>query len=459
MPFTDLPAELFVRIFHYVLPDDLEAFTLTCRQTYNSAGPKLDEHEELKDKYSTLYFHPRMNKNAMIRMTRLCSKPSNTYYPKCVSFIGETSYSKWRCDPSKPGVQNLINIVVQTVPTMEYKLMMQWLLASNKRHRDPLLALCFSLLPNLESITYHPVEQESTRLQHSRTMVRRIIKSYAQENPSRALTKLSNASIYGDRSLFPLKLFGVFLMIPSMREIKGFEIRTAAGKIPLCPPSMSNVTNIRFERSQLSAKAVANVLQCVKGLKRFRYSHTQGICTPGIKQGSQRSTEGWNPQDLINTLLEHTKHTLEELSFENSCFNCRGRIVSLRDFRSLNFVTLSASLLPLQDGALVSLVNFLPPTAKYLGLKEIGSLPYPHETQITALLPEFQAWNGGTLHLIYRKLCRPSFGSQPISRRSFKVSRAWGPALEYLRVWQEADERLESLEGGEMEDRATISRG
>lgn len=469
MSFTDIPAELIVRMFHYVLPEDLEAFTLTCRHAYISSGSRLKEHQELKDKYATQSLNTSAH-NVLAKMIQLCSDPIKIFYPKQLSFTGEGSWPHHPWYLMKPGIQytndvipnlkpgllDLLNIVTKNVSTMNRQQLMDWMNHRSGTSNDPLLALYLALCPNLKSISYTPLPLESTTLQHSNIMVRHIVKSYAGKRPSRALTKLSSATVYSKPWVSsPLNLFALFLILPSIKEIKGLTILSSAERIRLCPLKSSSVITITLLKSQISGEALSNLLQCVKGLKNFHYSHLEDniftLCSH-LKQGRARSTESWEPHHLKSSLLAHAQHTLEELIIEYDCISCRGDIGLLACFTRLTTITLSACLLPLQDGELIDLDDFLPWTVTHLQINGIMSLPGNQELQVNALLLELEAWNGGAfreLSLRYRQLGSPSLlveAPEMVVRNTFVVVPFDRPGLACVAGWEDFNDRLEWLE-------------
>lgn len=231
MSFTNVPAELVVRIFHYVLPEDLEAFAPTCRHAYHQRGPRLEEHKQLKIRYSTQYFKTSASV-VMTKMTQLCSEPSNASYQQHVSFTG---HGPWQRDPPfylKPGIQassttpiqelkpeihDLLKTITQNISTMKLEQIMRWMYESHGTSNDLFLALCLCPYPNMKSIEYTPLHRESTSLKWSKRMVRQIVKSYSRRRPSRALSVLSSATIRGNVNIpKSLELFTLFLMLPAI---------------------------------------------------------------------------------------------------------------------------------------------------------------------------------------------------------------------------------------------------
>lgn len=113
-----------------------------------------------------------------------------------------------------------------------------------------------------------------------------------------------------------------------------------------------------------------------------------------LQIGPVRSQEGWTPRSLTDSILEHSQSTLEVLIIEYGCTVCRlGGIGSLQGFNKLTTISLSASLLPLQDREIISLVDFLPQTVEDFYILNIFSLPHDQELQLYLLLAELEAWS------------------------------------------------------------------
>ena len=165
------------------------------------------------------------------------------------------------------------------------------------------------------------------------------------------------------------------MTVPNLKKIGGFR-KHIVSKLP--QPSQyelksSEVTTIDVHDCLISAQTLDSMLARTNGLKSFHYTndtcdscqHREHLQQPALKPGDS------NPQHFVDTLQKHAGDHLQTLESSFEFDTCIKPIGSLHRFLSLKSVTLSASMLLLQDGTFSSLVDI---PIEYLRIERLRSL-------------------------------------------------------------------------------------
>ena len=193
-----------------------------------------------------------------------------------------------------------------------------------------------------------------------------------------------------------------FATLPSMRRISGNFVEGRVDQMIdwKFPPHSSNVTEILLQHAQVKADFLNQLLIGTKHLKRFTYDHHDH--DPSEPSGRMMETH-----DIIGTLLEHTKHSLEYLSLMGQPDEIHSCNTSLRDFKVLKEVVLDSQIYVEGFGPilaidldslqhLVRLVDVLPPSIE--SIKLVGCFVLDHAPHLLrdlleqkkSLLPKFK---------------------------------------------------------------------
>lgn len=221
--------------------------------------------------------------------------------------------------------------------------------------RGPMLGLLLVLLPNLEAIAH---EGYSWSASWSYTpLLRHIVSAYEGTHwSSKPLAKLVEVGIYrgntpevgddesvDDDECELFELFAPFTALPSVRILRGDHLTltdpiswTNRGR------NASAITEIGFQNSAIAPDLLFNLLGWVTCLQKFTYSYNR-VVDPDDIAGSD---------EIIVSLLDHARHSLEYLSLVGGPIDCDEEgesnisTAALRQFSALRELHITLSTWP-----------------------------------------------------------------------------------------------------------------
>ena len=434
--------ELLYEIVDQIHPDDIVNFALSCGHLYRLADEALSLHRERKQYQNVILdgchrhthnLHPlefmealctdwRIGECVKTLRVQCCSRPVQGSDEE----DEEEDYANY-----EDAVEDWLAVMLRTesfiqekifesgVPTSErHDVAVRNLHGDSNRElnlcdvedlcacaksgdRGAIVALLLFFVPNLKSLHFAEFSWDTA------PYLDRVILSMAEPNPRprKPLMELSKVHFEGHEECPKGENFEAlisFATLPSMRRISG---KFVEGRVDQMidwkfPPHSSNVTEILLQHGQVKADFLNQLLIGMKHLKRFIYDHYDH--DPSEPSGRMMETH-----DIIGTLLEHTKHSLEYLSLEGLPGEIQPCKTSLRDFKVLKEVVLDSQIyvegfgpiLALDPDSLqhlVHLVDVLPPSIESIKLTGWYVLDHaPHLLrdlleQKKSLLPKFK---------------------------------------------------------------------
>ncbi|KAL2046815.1 hypothetical protein N7G274_000833 [Stereocaulon virgatum] len=384
MPFKEFPADLAVLLVsEYISPDDIEAFSLTCRGMHDLAKYRLRKHKELKAAYGTISLDT-YNVESGIEISdnvyRCCSDAWTRCYPRHMII---TSYNVAQTDASPGCVSDRIASMARYSAFATPEEVRDWDLQTWDV-QDAAAALCLGLFPNIQHIEFvrnhEPWSEALWEL--TGTVIDRVMASREDQEGPQALTKLKKISARSQesliRSLMDLRWFRYFSAVPTVKVFEVDNIRALVNNehINMDAPRVSNITRVSVKTSLISAKIFSEFFTQIRSLRTFEYTSVpclQCAYEPDVLGESNEH----NYHMIINALTEHAGDTLRTLKLSSSCYSCATPMESLQSFNSLKHVALSASMLPRKGAALMNLAKILPATVAYMKIE--GPFAHTHQ--------------------------------------------------------------------------------
>lgn len=355
--FSQLPNEMISEVWgHIVEPIDVENFALVSKHIYALGKSFVEEHNQLKREYSFVETGPGTRASAPAFLLKdVLLRPRVALYVTHLS-IGRcqrvwqdpdghddddrVSYSKeWPRTSHAPypdGDTALFIEAFRRVSFVPQKTVSKWIKWFKRGDEDPILSLLLLLLPKITTLTrksrterepelyetiYHIGKaEERTFLTRLRTVILHFELSVNDEDLSqwmwlRAFTNLSPLkSIH-------LKHFGF--------DEEDLELVASEYFIP----GSSNVTEMTFVESEVGAKTMFQLLESIRGLKRFVYVN------PLEREGFTQFEPFW----MRVALLAHAQHSLESLKILYPW--SRELLGNFRDFTALRELETSIHLI------------------------------------------------------------------------------------------------------------------
>ena len=419
--------ELLYKIVDQVHPDDIFNFALSCRHLYRLAGEALSLHVERKPYQNfildgchrhTHNLHPlefmetlcmdwRAGEYVKTLRVECCQHPVEGSKKEDIEkdytiYEDAVENDQQLCAAVMLRIESFIQekIFESGVPTLDRHdhvarslhcdsnrkpkfCDVQYLCDSAKSgDRGAIVALLLFFLPNLKALHFTEFSW------YAAPSLDRVIHSMAEPNtrtrtPLMELSKVHFEGAEGNSKGENFEALISFAALPSTRRISANFVEGRVDQMIdwSFPAHSSNVTEILLQHGQVKADFLRQLLIGVKQLKRFWYEHHD-------HDASEPSGRMMETQDIIGTLLEHAKHSLEYLSLTGRPANIHSCKTSLRDFKILKEVVLESQIYveelgpihpelspdSLQD--LVRLVYVLPPSTE--SIKLVGCFVLDH---------------------------------------------------------------------------------
>ncbi|KAL8691071.1 MAG: hypothetical protein Q9218_003633 [Villophora microphyllina] len=361
----EFPNETLDHIVRFLPYKDFIALNLSSKVVYNLVGPALRRHLRLENRYGVCsfgYFEEHNapiaanvsvedNRHPLLLLGTVLDNPDVANYPTKLKsggigwneidldeFDGEDVVVKKQAVSTKHS-ERLRKIVEDSrlIQSPERNQLSEAL--SDPRCENASFCLLITLLPNLDSLDLH-------NWALSGDMLKRIVQNIAFINrdsrcPSHkvALPQLREVFLadrdtgYGEDIEFYLP----FAMLPSMRDLTGYEIGGEEfAWHPQFPPQSSTVTSIEFINSAVTTKAFKGLLSGIAALNKFTYAYGDAIV----------GRAAYKPIAIIEALRKYASHSLKLLDVEGQAFTLgdeeedEPRLGSLRVFERLKTIRL-----------------------------------------------------------------------------------------------------------------------
>lgn len=374
------PNEILYRIIDRIHPDDIVNFSLAHKHFGSLSKEAVSLHEQRKKKYESILLHGcylhKPNEHPFRLIKDICMDWKIGEYPKYLTFecccdkrkvseveehdpIVQTIMQDFQGDiedkAAKLGVPKTIGLEMGGLrrdvgPILNSFCVDASFRATREGDRESMLALLLLFIPNLQQICFQESAFTAALISDAIYWMSERIRQQSS-SARKPLMDLSHVSFlgYNDHALYTeFEWLMPFATLPSMRAIFGEFVQgidQATDKWVL-PPHSSNVIYINLQCSVIKAQYLSELLVGVKALHHFTYHREDD-------EGSAYALQ-WNcpmeTHQIIGTLLEHAKHSLEYLALTGRCHPrnggndihpCKG---SLRGFQNLKVVVIDSNI-------------------------------------------------------------------------------------------------------------------
>lgn len=227
--FNDLPNELIVEVWRQVLdPEAVESFALTSKRIYALGRNAIQEHNELKAKFSSIDHceFDKGNNDPVETLKNLLLNPRAALYVRNVSITrwtkswGDVDDSE-QVDQrsSSEGTMELFGQAIKDNPFILEDEVVSWLDALATGNESAVISLVLTMLPKLHSLNLPHVYLDEILLFDT-------IKRIAECNDTKPLSRLTEVR------LLPGNINGIegfnwvrtFAKVPSVKAIKAWDI-------------------------------------------------------------------------------------------------------------------------------------------------------------------------------------------------------------------------------------------
>ena len=356
--FSRLPNELVYEIASYVMPEDIENFSVASKRIFDVAWPFLKEHRQLKKRYAAFdnignsivgdrRFETLRRRDDEI--TTNCSSAESLSdlltevltNRKVAQYIKELRLERWSHrwrsetfkiwkDERTPHTEEQFSLFKQALSKYVLPEKLEtWIEMLELGSEDPITSLLLILLPNVNSIT----DKHCLASAHILKGVAERIKTDFSKDVT-VLNRLEQIHIgyfSGRYDVEMIILLAFLATMPSLKSLYIYNITTRgdAQDFSCLLPNSSNITTLCFERCKLSIENLQDLLQGLKSLRNFSYIY--------------RDRSPWDPAGICNTLLKCARRSLETLDLRGHNIT-RGPIQCLQHFEGLKNLALSFSL-------------------------------------------------------------------------------------------------------------------
>lgn len=351
-----LPNEMITEIWtHIIEPQDVESFATVSKNIYAVGTPFVEEHNRLKREYALFETGPDTDPMAPTSLLKdVLLRPRVALYVNHLSIGRFQERGQYLDEDSGEYIYPEDDMALFINAIRRASLVRQdevegWIKAVRVGNHDPIFALLTLLLPNLTTFTL-VVESINT------TYLVDTFERIAKAESVTFLTHLSSVNLHVELAHHDdsmdwewLKITTILPQVLSV-HVKGMscmEMDDLLGYGPHFTPSSSNVTQLTFVKSGCRPKSMLQLLESIKGLKRFSYAEPDEELDP------------FEPFLMRSALLAHAKHSLETLRITFSQTTEGNLLGTLRGFTTLRELETNLPLLTLRTHV-DELANLLP---------------------------------------------------------------------------------------------------
>ena len=342
--FTDLPNELIVEVWRQVVdPKSVENFALSSKRIYALGGDFIEEHNELKAKFSSLpQYDSEPDSGPAETLKILLQRPRIALYVRTISV------SEWgspydpeedlddaprRDRPYFEDIKELLRQEVENTPFILEDEILDWLNALESEDEPAIIALVLTMLPNVHSLTL-------PRSRSAEKFLFGVVKRIVERQDTEALSQLSKVKLLsGDSITFEeFDWVRTFATLPSVKAIEARNIHRdcdcSSHNFPdvfdhvtdcvsecygpdenidcghlLCHerqlvplPRTSTVTHLTFTNCIINTKRLFGFLKGIQALESFEYYSTHVFS---------------DPDEIVDALVAHAKRSLRKLKLRS----------------------------------------------------------------------------------------------------------------------------------------------
>ena len=330
----ECPDELLAEFLKYLLPDDVDNFSGSCRIFQSIAVRILPNHEQLKRQYTNIYCglfgdkicHPLHVFRDLIENSEIIWYVKTMYTQRCEAYYTDKRQSWDEAQRIAVEFKDDITRIVHACPYLEYGQRKSWTSSILSCDQDTAVALLASMLPLLEGL--------DIRCSRWNLKLHRVCRSIRRENirnprGSHALSKLIwvEEEFDTDAPIFDLASLGSFAKLPSMRHY-GCKCLYHGGLFAAEYPRSgyyplrthlthlepkSTILSLRLNQCLLNNRYLRSTFKDIANLQHFTYEYDWAYKAPHSEDYHRQPSTYWNPKEIIESLLTYARHSLVDL--------------------------------------------------------------------------------------------------------------------------------------------------
>lgn len=366
--FNDLPNELVVEVWRHVLdPEAVESFALTSKTVYALGRNFIQEHNELKAKFSSIdhyTFHDGGHRefyegsDLVETLKNLLLNPRAALYVRNVyidNFYVDRFAEEWEdVDDSEQedqrsyseGTMELFKQAIKDNPFILDDKIVFWLDALAIGNESAIIFLVLTLLPKLRTL-YLPHAYLADVLLFDTN------KRIAEREDPTIFSRLTEVRLLpGDiEGIKGFNWVRTLAKLPSVKAIEAWDIAPGRACFKHDSPKISAITHLTFINCIIDTRGLVKLLGGLQALESFQYHSPRAFSNPG---------------KVVDALLANAKHTLRKLRLRSDG-HARHYPVTLTDFAVMDELEIRYDhLLDDSDGR--KLANVLPPSIEKVHL-------------------------------------------------------------------------------------------
>ena len=341
------------QIWGYMLePKDVESFALVSKHNYATGRSCVEEHNKLKREYSFVRLDSWISSTSpAFLLKEILLRPRIALYVTHLS-IGrylsgwqisgddddddDDGNEEWPDDGHVPYPDNIMALFIQAIGKTSFvplNEVSRWTTSIRAGDEDPILALLTLRLPNLATVT---LIDEGCNGELFQETIQRIAEAEKMVFLMRLVTlNIVFASTENYMDLDWLKKFAALPLVQSIHisQMGAIEGENFIDDTQYFKPGSYNITELTFTNSGLRPKFLFQLLESIKGLKKFSYVHPDEMFCR------------FEPFWIRVALLANAKHTLQSLKILPPLMHEHELLGTLREFEALKELETNVRLL------------------------------------------------------------------------------------------------------------------
>ena len=367
-----LANETLLQIIEETRPDSIWNFLRCCKRFWIVGAEGLEQHRQDRDRYRSPSFWfwaptPEYDLGTYEYLAELLVQPRHALYVNSVSVYRGFNTGQYREEGFEKKMWEKANdvcVLLWGVTGCGFHYIQSDAVVKHVKEiyrgdAQAAIRLMLTILPNLTMLTINEYDDHDGYADLIYKVSKTNQSSQSMNSELMSLNKLETITINDASSMNrpdqKVGIFEVCMTLPSLRSLKGKYINCHFDHWPseVDLPSASNVTEIIFDRSAITAESFNRLLSRTKILQRLTYQFVKLLGAPG----------DLTAMSLKPILEQHTASTLTHLDLDFNGFrsNEAGAFIgSLRQLEKLQHLRIQASMFVLSDRCRNRLVDLLP---------------------------------------------------------------------------------------------------
>ena len=340
----EFPDELLVQIFKYLLPDDIDSVSNSCKDFHAISVRIVPDHKQLKKKYTTIHcglfghqtLHPLCMFRDLFQDPNVIWYVKNMYIQHCQDDYAREGESWDEARSIAVQFKDKIIRVVHACPYVEDEERERWTSLILSCNQNIAVAILASMLPCLEGLDVKDNKWSDELCELGRNICE---ESIFDPRGSHALNKLVwvKEELHKSATLYTaVGMLEPFATLPSMRYYGGrhlydggellalntltsLELHSMGSWDPMSfnwssAGRISNISTLEFKECSLRDKTLQGLFEGIANLRDFTYECDWTWRAPRSAGYHHRREKHWRPKKIIESLIVYAGHSLVSLN-------------------------------------------------------------------------------------------------------------------------------------------------